>query len=247
MMPVRRAVIVDDERLARKRLRDLLKVHPSISVVGEADGVEAAAGVVAEQRPDIVFLDVEMPPGNGFDLLPLLPEGPDTPDVVFVTAYENFALRAFEVSALDYLLKPIHPDRLAVTVQRLMSAPKRDEAAEEAWTMESRVTLNDRRIRSMVEVADIVAIQALGAYSRVSVSGGQPMVILRSISDWEKRLPASAFLRVDRSLIIQTRLLRKMKLKSRDETEISLEGMRETLTVGRVATVRLKKHVRDVG
>ncbi|WAC19121.1 response regulator [Luteolibacter sp. SL250] len=251
MTPPRRAVIVDDERLARKRLRDLLKVHPGITVVGEADSVETAVPVIAEHRPDVVFLDVEMPPGNGFDLLPLLPDPPHTPEVVFVTAYENFALRAFEVSAIDYLLKPIHTERLALTVQRLLSSPRRedtgDDPGEEAWTMESRVTLSDRRIKSMVEISGIVAIQALGAYSRVSVAGQPPMIILRSISEWERRLPSAEFLRVDRSLIIQTGLLRKMKMVSRDETEISLEGMQGILAIGRVATLRLKKHVRDMG
>lgn len=251
MTAPRRAVIVDDERLARKRLRDLLKAHPGVTVVGEADSVEAAVPLIAEHRPDVVFLDVEMPPRNGFDLLPLLPEAPHTPDVVFVTAYENFALRAFEVSALDYLLKPIHTERLAMSVQRLLSSTRQDEsaedAAEETWTMESRVTLSDRRIKSMVEISGIVAIQALGAYSRVSVAGQPPMIILRSISEWERRLPSSGFLRADRSLIIQPRLLRKMKLVSRDETEISLEGMQGILVIGRVATARLKKHVRDMG
>ncbi|RYD38424.1 MAG: response regulator [Verrucomicrobiaceae bacterium] len=251
MTPPRRAVIVDDERLARKRLRDLLKAHPGITVVGEADSVETAVPVIAEHRPDVVFLDVEMPPRSGFDLLPLLPESPHTPDVVFVTAYENFALRAFEVSAIDYLLKPIHTERLALTVQRLLSAPRRDDAAddpaEESWAMDSRVTLSDRRIKSLVEVSGIVAIQALGAYSRVSVAGQPQMIILRSISEWERRLPSAEFLRVDRSLIIQTRLLRKMMLKSRDETEISLEGLPGVLSVGRVATARLKKQVKDMG
>jgi two-component system LytT family response regulator len=254
MTAPRRAVIVDDERLARKRLRDLLKAHPGVIVVGEADCVEAAVPVIAEHRPHVVFLDVEMPPHSGFDLLPLLPEAPHTPEVVFVTAYENFALRAFEVSALDYLLKPIHTERLAMTVQRLLTFARpdetegqvSDEVSGETWTMDSRVTLSDRRIKSMVEISGIVAVQALGAYSRVSVAGQSQMIILRSISEWERRLPPAGFLRVDRSLIIQTGLLRKMKLVSRDETEISLDGMQGILSIGRVATARLKKHIRDM-
>jgi two-component system LytT family response regulator len=249
MNSTRRAVIVDDERLARKRLRDLLKAHPEINVVGEADSVETAVSMIGKECPDVVFLDVEMPPQTGFDLLPFLQKLPREPSVVFITAYENFAIRAFEVSALDYLLKPIHTERLAITVQRLLSTTKPEalEATEETWTMDSRVTLSDRRIKAMVEVSSIAAIRALGAYSRVSLVGQPQMLILRSISEWEARLPAAEFLRMDRSLIIQTRLLRKMKMVSRDKTELLLEGMPDPLDIGRVATARLKKHIRDIG
>ena len=114
-----RALLVDDERLARKRLAELLSRHVEITVVGEADSVESAAAMTQRLRPDVIFLDIEMPPGNGLDLLPLLPAPPELPSIVFVTAYEAFAVQAFEVSALDYLLKPVHPERLALTVDRL--------------------------------------------------------------------------------------------------------------------------------
>jgi len=248
----RRALIVDDERLARKRLRDLLAPHPEVEVVGEADSVESAARLAAELQPDLLFLDVEMPPNNGFDLLPMLPEDASAPDVVFVTAYENFALRAFEVSAVDYLLKPIHPERLAITIRRLSAGPRRDGEAEvpgeeQQWGMTSKITLSDRRLKQVVEVAVIVSIQALGAYSRVSLLGLPPIIVLRSISEWERRLPPGEFCRVDRSLIIQHPLLRKMEMKSRDETEIFLKGVDAPLTVGRAATARLKKQLRENG
>lgn len=245
------ALIVDDERLARKRLRDLLSVHPEICVLGEGDSVEAAASLIEMHRPDIVFLDVEMSPGNGFDLFSMLSAEGIVPNVVFVTAHEAFAPRAFEVSAADYLLKPVSADRLALTIQRLMPAARTELEAEHhdagVWGMASRLTLNDRKTKRVVEVNCIVAVEAVGAYSQVLLPRLPSMMVLRSISDWERRLPMEEFCRVDRSLIVQTRLLRKMNLKSRDETEIFMEGLLASLTIGRAGTSRLKKHLKEIG
>ncbi len=250
MTPMR-ALLVDDERLARKRLAELLAPHPEIVVAGEADGVATAAAKVTELRPDVVFLDMEMPPDNGLDLLPLLPSPPATPAVVFVTAYETFAVQAFAVSALDYLLKPVHPERLALTLRRLRSAKESrwpwTGATEEIWTMESRVALSDRQTQRLVEVRDIVAIQAMGAYSRVSLRGQPAMIVLRSISEWERRLPPGGFSRIDRSLIVQPRRLRTMERKSRDETLVTLEGLPGKLVIGRAASVRLRRHLDGEG
>lgn len=249
MTPPLRALLVDDERLARKRLAELLAPHPGIVVAGEADGVAAAAVLVRELMPDVVFLDLEMPPGNGLELLPLLPGSPAAPAVVFVTAYEAFAVQAFTLSALDYLLKPVHPDRLALTLDRLRAARGSSPAAaaapaaEKPWTMDSRVILSDRQTHRTVMVSEIVAIHALGAYSRVCLRAQPPMIVLRSISDWEKRLPGGGFARIDRSLIVQLALLRRMEKKSRDETIVTLEGLPGQLTVGRAAALRLRRQL----
>jgi len=244
-----KAVLVDDERLARKRLRELIAPHPGILVIGEADSVETAAALVEELKPDVIFLDVEMPPSNGFDLLPLLPASPRMPEIVFVTAYEAFAVSAFAVSALDYLLKPIHPERLALTVQKLQTAREARRAPEgggaEPWTLETRVSLSDGKRQSMVEVREIAAIQALGAYSRVNLCSQPSVLVLRSISEWERRLPTDSFVRIDRSLIMQPRLLRTTEKISRDETLVTLEGIPASFSIGRAATVRLRRHLQE--
>lgn len=255
MTPLR-ALLVDDERLARKRLAELLApYHADIVVAGEAEGVESAALMAANLLPDVVFLDLEMPPEHGLDLLPRLPESPAPPAVVFVTAYETFAVQAFTLNALDYLLKPVHPDRLALTLGRLRAtrlgspaaAANTAGATEEIWTMESRVTLGDRQTLQSLRVSEIVAIHALGAYSRVCLPGQPAITVLRSISEWERRLPPGGFARIDRSLIVNVHLLRRMEKKSRDEMVVTLEGLPEQLTVGRTAAVRLRRQLDGVG
>ncbi|GAA5481964.1 LytR/AlgR family response regulator transcription factor [Haloferula sargassicola] len=238
-----RALLVDDERLARKRLATLLERHPVIRVAGEADGMADAAAKMQELQPDVVFLDIEMPPGNGLDLI-LKQSGKEAtkPSVVFVTAYDHFAVQAFDVCAVDYLLKPVHPDRLAMTVQRLEQAVQGvPEMAQEGWTLDSQVELGDRQTRRLVPIKDIVAIHALGAYTRVSLREDNSLVVLRGMADWERALPAEAFARIDRSSIIHTKLLRKIERKSRNESLLSFEGMTQRLSIGRAATSRLRK------
>jgi len=121
MRTVLRALIVDDEAPARELLRALLASHRNVEVVGEANCIAAAASLYTDLRPEIVFLDVQMPNGDGFSLLPKLRP---MPAVIFVTAYEKFAVRAFEVNAVDYLLKPFRPERLADALQRIVHSPK---------------------------------------------------------------------------------------------------------------------------
>ena len=251
MMAPLKAVLVDDERLARKRLREMISAHPEIMVVGEADSVQTAAAAVRELQPDVVFLDIEMPPGNGFELLPLLAETPRMPEIVFVTAHESFAVNAFAVSALDYLLKPIHPERLALALQKLRMAAAGSQPAPPPaagiLTLRSRISLSDRNKQCMVEVREIAAIEALGAYSRVSLRAQPAVIVLKNISEWERRLPPEAFSRIDRSLILQPRLLRSTERISRDETLVTLDGGGGKFSIGRAAAVRLKRYLEAAG
>jgi two-component system LytT family response regulator len=237
-----RALVVDDERLARKRLRDLLARHPEVEVVGEADGLESAREVAEALRPDLLFLDVELSPGSGFELLPLLSFRPTT---IFVTAYETFAVRAFEVAAFDYLLKPVEPERLARAIGRLLLDREGSEQARamERPRAEDPVVLKDAGTVRIVELAKIAAIRAEGAYSRVLLSEAPAMTVLRGISEWERLLPAEDFARIDRSLIVRPALVRRIEAVSRDEAWVTLEGLASRLEVGRAASLRLRRLV----
>lgn len=234
-----RTLIVDDERLARKRLRSLLAAHDDIAVVGEAATVKEAAAVAALERPGLVLLDVQMPPDNGFDLLPLLPT--PAPAVVFTTAHDVFAVRAFEVSAVDYLLKPISPERLAGALGRVRagrhSAPPfvgAPLASDEMLILQS-----GDRIRR-VALGEIAAVVAEGHYTRVYLAGEPSMFILRGISSWAAQLPEPGFVRADRSLIVNIAHIRGLNVKSRGAAVLSLDAVGGPLELGRTATTRLR-------
>lgn len=258
MTPLR-TLIVDDEHPARRWLRKLLASHPEIEIVDEADSVRSAREKLPEIQPDLVFLDIQMPPATGFDLLPYL--SPRT-KVIFVTAFDSFAVKAFDANALDYLLKPVNPDRLAEAVSRLrnqygaapgfptIATKLRDDPVARAdagaatnalLQIEDLLPLRDRDIMRMIPVGQIAAIQAEGAYSRLIISGAPPMMILHTISDWETRLPCPPFARLDRSRIVNLTRVNKAAMVSRNKTVVSLREVDVPFVLGRAASQRLRQ------
>lgn len=231
-----RTLIVDDERLARKRLHSLLAAHPEVSVVGEAGSVPEAATLAAREQPALIFLDVQMPPASGFDLLPLLQPAPA---IVFVTAHDEFAVRAFEVSAVDYLLKPVSPERLAAAVGRVVAGRSPAPAAPKPLQTDDALILRDGDRVRRVTLAEIAAIEADGHYTRVHLAAEPPMFILRGINAWAEQLSAG-FLRVDRSLIVNLARVRGFDIRSRDLAHLTLAGVSPPLALGRAASARLK-------
>lgn len=234
-----RTLIVDDERLARKRLRALLAAHPEVSVVGEAATIPQAAALAASERPALVLLDVQMPPASGFDLLPLLPV--PAPAVVFTTAHDQFAFRAFEVSAVDYLLKPISPERLAAALVRVCQGrePALPDNASPLTANETLILRDGARLRR-VRLMDIAAVAAEGHYTRVYLATEPAMFILRGINAWAAQLPAKKFLHVDRSLIVNLAFVRALDVHSRDESLLTLGAPGASFKLGRLATSRLR-------
>ena len=237
-----RALLVDDERPARKWLRELLLAHKEITVAGEADGVQSAIALARQETPDVIFLDVQMPPGSGFDVLPQLVP---LPKIVFVTAYDTFAVKAFEANALDYLLKPVHPERLAETIRRLLLTSSQGTPSignsSEHWLIQDIIPLRDRGLLRMVPVGQIAAIEAEAAYTRIHIADQDSMLVLRAISEWETRLPFPPFVRIDRSRIVNLTLVRSLNVLTRDETRISFDGISDPLVLGRSASARLRK------
>lgn len=243
-----RALIVDDESPARRWLKELLQAHPDIRVTAEADGVSSARQLLLQEQPDIVFLDIQMPPDSGFDLLPYLSAHTR---IVFVTAYDNFAVKAFEANALDYLLKPVHPERLAETVSRLLNtethgsiSQNRENGSANRETgsllqLEDLLPLRDRGVLRMVPVNNVAAIHAEGAYTRIIISGQAPMLVLHAIGDWEKRLPPP-FTRLDRSRLLNLGKIREVQTIDRDTTYVSLEQVASPIVLGRSAARRLR-------
>lgn len=234
-----RVLLVDDERSARKWLRDLLSAHPEITIIGEADGIASAAELASRDSPDVIFLDIQMPPASGFDLLPLLHP---IPRIVFVTAHDAYAVRAFEANALDYLLKPVSPERLAETLRRLQpdqDSRPRTEPAPPRLDPEDYIPLRDRGRLRMVKVGDIAAVEAETAYSRIWLLRRPPMMVLQRIGAWQRLLPEPPFVRIGRSLLLNMEAVRFVERPCRNETRIFLEGNPNPLCVGRSASVRL--------
>ena len=232
-----RTLIVDDERLARKRLHALLAAHPEVSVVGEAGSVSEAAALAAREQPALVFLDVQMPPATGFELLPLLAPAPA---IVFVTAHDEFAVRAFEVSAVDYLLKPVAPERLAAAIARVAAGRPPAPAPTTPLQTDDALILRDGDRVRRVAVAEIAAIEGDGHYTRVHLATEPPMFIRRGINAWTGQLPSAGFLRVDRSLIVNLARVRALDLRSRDLAHLTLAAASPPLILGRAASGRLK-------
>jgi two-component system, LytTR family, response regulator len=242
MTPLLRTLLVDDERLARKALCSLLTAHPEITIVAEAATIAEAAAHVASQPIDLIFLDIQMPPDSGFDLFARLPPTP-VPAIIFVTAHDRYAVRAFEVSSIDYLLKPVLPERLATAIQRVLgrsSAPPFPPAPLHPGDV---FILRDRQYVRRVAPDEIAAVEADGHYSRVYLATEPPMHVQRGITTWAAQLPAPQFLRIDRSVIVNLSRVRSLDVRSRDVAELKLNAGGNPLMLGRAASARLRASI----
>jgi two-component system LytT family response regulator len=199
-----RTLIVDDERLARAELRRLLAAHPDIVIVGEAANAEEALAQVAQLQPDLMLLDVQMPGASGFDLLQALDT---TPEVIFTTAFDQYALQAFEVNALDYLPKPIQAGRLAGALQR--AAQRLGMPATGVSTPPRKLFIRDGGRCWFVALDRIRLFESEGNYTRVYFDDVQPLM-LRSLTQLEERLDPQQFLRASRRHIVNLAFVERM-------------------------------------
>jgi len=201
-----KAIVVDDERLARKELMNLLKVHDDIEIAGEAAHADEALALIRDTDPDIVFLDIQMPGRNGFELLEELER---VPQVIFVTAFDEYALKAFEVSALDYLLKPVESDRLAQAIDKVRAVLKEQEKQEQENLQpanhllgaQDQIFLKDGDKCWFVRLEDIRVFESEGNYVRVFFKTNKPL-ILKSLNALEERLDSKSFFRANRKHIV---------------------------------------------
>lgn len=185
-----KAIIVDDERIARQELRRLLTAHPEVEIAGEAANGEEAVSLVQRLEPDVLFLDIQMPGMTGFDLLDRLRE---VPEVIFTTAYDQHALQAFDANALDYLLKPIAPARLAVALQKLRGCRDRPHL--------EKVFLRDGERCWIIKIEEVDLLEAEGNYTRVFFRKERPL-IPGPLAAFEERLNPATFFRASRKHLI---------------------------------------------
>jgi len=219
-----RVLLVDDERLARAELRRLLSAHPQVEIVGEAANAAEAVQQIAAMSPDLLLLDVQMPGGSGFDMLQAL-DG--TPEVIFTTAFDRYALQAFEVNALDYLQKPIQATRLAAALERaafrLQLARGVAAATAPALPAPQKLFIKDGERCWFVDYGDIRLFESEGNYTRVYFGEHRPLM-LRSLAQLEQKLAPERFFRVSRQHIVNLDAVQQVAPNPAGGLELALAG-----------------------
>jgi two-component system LytT family response regulator len=240
-MPIK-TLIIDDERLARNELRKLLSEFPDIEIVDEATNVDEGVEKIETLNPDLVFLDIQMPGKTGFDLLQ---EVEKAPRVIFTTAYDEYALKAFEVNAFDYLLKPVEPKRLSDAIQKLNYEISRERAGESGGFNRGSLTENDQVFVKdgercwFVKLSEIRLFESVGNYAKVFFSTNKPL-ILKSLNALEERLDDRMFFRANRKHIINLRWIEKIEPYFNGGLLVELKGG-EKIEVSRRQTVKFKE------
>lgn len=221
-----KAILVDDTRLARQELHFLLKNHKDIQVIGEAENADEAKQLIEELKPDLVFLDIQMPDKDGFELLEMLDE---VPQIVFTTAYSEYAIKAFDYNALDYLKKPITEDRLAVALQRVRENLERVEIPKDVLGEHSQVFVKDGEKCWFVTLEDVRLFEIWDNYTRIYFNEHKPM-IPKTLQYMESRLDPKVFFRANRQQIINMKWIDKIepwfsgtiRLYLKDGTEVEV-------------------------
>lgn len=225
-----RSVIVEDSRLARNELKELIKGHEDLLIVGEAENVDAGYDLIQSEMPDLLFLDINMPEKNGFDLLEMLDEVPIT---IFTTAYDEYAIKSFEYNALDYLLKPVSTKRFDMAMDKVrVKLDESQNISEKARQLSktSQIFIKDGESCWLVKIGDIALFEIVGNYTRVFFEDKKPL-LYKSLNQVEEKLPEEYFFRANRQQIVNTDYIEnvvpwfngklKLILKNGEEVEVS--------------------------
>lgn len=250
--PPLRVLLVDDESAASRWLAELLSRYQHVTVVGRATSADQAERLIEVLKPDVVFIDIEMPGRDGLSVLERI-DG-NTRGVI-VTAFDDYAVEAFDTAAVDYLLKPVTAARLERTLTRLAGGWTRFDSVTRAHTsgpeegtitpatLDDKVVVSTGRATALLPAAEILWVEALDNYSKVYRTGGQPIVVRRSLAEWGQALPVASFLRLDRSLIVGLDRIDAIHWRWQGGTQVSFIGSDALLLIGRAATRRLKDRV----
>ena len=237
-----KALIIDDERLARNELKKLLAEFPEVEIIGEAANADEGIEKIETLAPDLIFLDIQMPGKTGFAMLEELDRAPH---VIFITAYDEYALKAFEVNALDYLMKPVEPKRLKDALQKLQQAEEKEAAAELAngyrgtLSEHDQVFVKDGERCWFVKLGEVRLFESVGNYAKVFFGSNKPL-ILKSLNALEERLDEKVFFRANRKHIINLRMIEKVEPFFNGGLMLDIKGG-EKIEVSRRQAVKFKE------
>jgi len=236
MAPLK-AIVVDDEWLVRSELKTMLAEFQTLHVIGEASNVQQAAEQIEQLHPDVVFLDIQMPGETGFDLL----EKTDVrSQIVFITAFDQYAIRAFEVNALDYLLKPINKERLRKTIQRLQSE-KDSQSGNVHVQYDDVLCLTINGSIKFVKVSQLKCIMAEGNYSFILYADRKKDLISKTLQEWQDILPEKYFIRIHRSTIVNCEYVEEVKRCKNYSQRVFLRDVEEPFVMSRRYAFKLRK------
>ena len=238
-MSVYKALLVEDEFWAMVNLRDKLKNFPEIEIIGEAKNITEAKKLISEKNPHVIFLDIQLKDGTGFDLLN---EVEYNGKIIFVTAFDEHAIRAFEINALDYIMKPISEKRLGNAIKRihLTNVPVKDEPPEK-FNNDDRIMVSHKNYINFIRISEILLISSAQDYTSVRTTQMKDYLVLRTMNEWEERLPENSFCRIHRSHIINFNFIEKTHKLSSNSADIYLKGFEEPFKVSKNYYQRMKQ------
>jgi two-component system LytT family response regulator len=223
-----RVLIIDDERMAREEIKRLLAPYADLEIAGEAKNADDAIAQIEQKHPDLLFLDIQMPERSGFELLESLN---DVPEVIFTTAFDEYAVKAFEVNALDYLMKPIREERFAQAIEKV-----RQKLSQQ--TADAQIFVKDRQQYHFIRWSKVHLIESMDNYARLYFEG-KNVFLKSSLNQLEEKLDAGIFFRINRSQIINMQFIQKINIIPNGRLQIILQTG-EVLEASDRQSVKLK-------
>jgi len=233
-----KAIIVDDEKLARLDLRNVLQSFDEVEIIGEANSVSSAEQLINKLHPNLVFLDIQLRGESGFDLLDKIDA---ELDFIFVTAYDKYAIRAFEVNAQDYLLKPVSPERMATTINKLAHEKVKESTDSRHLNYDDVIFLMLNNKYRFLKIETIVAITSDADYSYVYTSDAKHAITRKTMKEWEQRLPENHFCRIHRETIVNIDFVSKIESSFSNSYKVFLHGFEKSFPMSRRYAAKIKE------
>jgi two-component system LytT family response regulator len=237
-----RAVLVDDVEVMRITLKKVLEQFPHIQLVGEASTFDEAKDIINQLQPDLVFLDIDL---NGLTSIDLISEINCAPKIIFITSHENFAIKAFELNAVDYIIKPVSAKRISKAIERITTPV--EELAEagtendENFQSDQIILLNFDNKMNFIKISDINYIEAYGNYTKVYMTDGKLSITYNSIKNWDAKLPVDVFIQIHRSTIVNLLNVQKIEKWTNDTGRLHLKGVEKPFEISRSYFFQIKK------